>query len=187
MYPLSCLFFFFFFTSMLPISSLIEFYCLNTAEENHTSKQIARPKLHQEGGKVDARLWRRKSWCQAMKDKLHARDQSLSCVHSLGPQRLLPAGLFCLWNFPASVLEWVAISSLQGSSCPRDWTHISRLSCIDTQIEPSENKESKNKLTLQFGDMMLKLFLVYHSENPRAFKNIATGSLPVVWKRNPKM
>ena len=54
--PFMSFFFFFFFTSMLPISSLIEFYCLNTAEENHTSKQIARPKLHQEGGKVDARL-----------------------------------------------------------------------------------------------------------------------------------
>ena len=53
--------------------------------------------------------------------------------------------------------------------------------------EPSENKTAKDKLTLQFGDIKLKLFLVYHSENPRAFKNIATGSLPVVWKRNPKM
>ena len=27
---------------------------------------------------------------------------------------------------------------------------------------------------------------VHHSENPRALKNTATGSLPVVWKSNPK-
>ena len=53
--------------------------------------------------------------------------------------------------------------------------------------EPSENKASKDKLTMQFGDTKLKLFLVYHSENPKAFTNIATGSLSVVWRRNPKM
>ena len=34
--------------------------------------------------------------------------------------------------------------------------------------------------------MKLKPLLVYHSENPRALKNIAKGSLPVVWKSNPK-
>ena len=53
--------------------------------------------------------------------------------------------------------------------------------------ESSENKTARDKLTLQFGNIKLKLFLVYHSENPRAFKNIATGSLHVVWKRNPRM
>ena len=37
------------------------------------------------------------------------------------------------------------------------------------------------------GDMKLKSLLVYHSENPRALKNIAKGSLPVVWKSNPKV
>ena len=36
------------------------------------------------------------------------------------------------------------------------------------------------------GDMKLKPLLVYHSENPRALKNIAKCSLPVVWKSNPK-
>ena len=34
--------------------------------------------------------------------------------------------------------------------------------------------------------MKPKPLLVYHSENPRALKNIAKGSLPVVWKSNPK-
>ena len=32
----------------------------------------------------------------------------------------------------------------------------------------------------------LKPLLVHHSENPRALKNKAMGSLPVVWKSNPK-
>ena len=52
-------------------------------------------------------------------------------------------------------------------------------------------KATKDRLTLLFGcsasgDMKLKPFLVYHSENPRAFKNIAKGSLAVVWKSNSK-
>ena len=52
-------------------------------------------------------------------------------------------------------------------------------------------KAAKDRLTLLFGDnasgdMKLKPLLVYLSENPRALKNIAKGSLPVVWKSNPK-
>ena len=52
-------------------------------------------------------------------------------------------------------------------------------------------KAAKDRLTLLFGgntsgDMKLKPLLVYHSENPGALKNIAKGSLPVVWKSNPK-
>ena len=53
-------------------------------------------------------------------------------------------------------------------------------------------KAVKDRLTLSFGDndssdMKLKPLLVYHSENPRALKNIAKGSLPVVWKSYPKL
>ena len=52
-------------------------------------------------------------------------------------------------------------------------------------------KAAKDRLTLLFGgnassNMKLKPFLVYHSENPRALKHIAEGSLAVVWKSNPK-
>ena len=52
-------------------------------------------------------------------------------------------------------------------------------------------RAAKDTLTLlsggnASGDMKLKPPLVYHSENPRALKNIAKGSLPVVWKSNPK-
>ena len=52
-------------------------------------------------------------------------------------------------------------------------------------------KAAKYRLTLLFGgnvstDMKLKSLLVYHSEKPRVLKNIAKGSLPVVWKSNQK-
>ena len=52
-------------------------------------------------------------------------------------------------------------------------------------------KAAKDRLTLLFGGnasghMKPKPLLVYHSENPRALKNIAKGSLPIVWKNNPK-
>ena len=36
--------------------------------------------------------------------------------------------------FQARILEWVAISSSAGSSQPRDWTHISCISCIGRWI-----------------------------------------------------
>ena len=36
------------------------------------------------------------------------------------------------------------------------------------------------------GDMKLKPLLVYHSENPRALKHTAKGSLPIVCKSNVK-
>ena len=35
---------------------------------------------------------------------------------------------------PARILEWVVISSSGGSSWPRDWTHISCVSCIGRRI-----------------------------------------------------
>ena len=51
-------------------------------------------------------------------------------------------------------------------------------------------KTAKDRLTLLFGgntsgDMKLKPLLVYHSENPRALKNIAKGSPPLLWKSKP--
>ena len=53
-------------------------------------------------------------------------------------------------------------------------------------------KAAKDRLTLLFdgnasGDMKLKPLLVHHSENPRALRNIAKGSFPVVWKSNPRV
>ena len=52
-------------------------------------------------------------------------------------------------------------------------------------------KAAKDRLALRFGgnasgNMKLKPTLVYHSENPRALRNIAEGFLPVMWKSSPK-
>ena len=52
-------------------------------------------------------------------------------------------------------------------------------------------KATKDRLTLLFGgnasgNMKLKPLIIYCPENPRILKNIARGSLPVVWKSNPK-
>ena len=50
---------------------------------------------------------------------------------------------------------------------------------------------AKDRLTVLLGgnassNMKLKPLLVYYSENPRALKNTAKCSLPIVWKGNLK-
>ncbi|XP_029649971.1 tigger transposable element-derived protein 1-like [Octopus sinensis] len=52
-------------------------------------------------------------------------------------------------------------------------------------------KVSKDRLTLLVGgnaagNMKLKPLLVYHSENPKAFKGYAKSNLPVIWRSNKK-
>ena len=37
--------------------------------------------------------------------------------------------LLCPWDSPASILEWVAISSSRGSSQSREWTQVSCIKC----------------------------------------------------------
>ncbi|XP_061672523.1 tigger transposable element-derived protein 1-like [Syngnathoides biaculeatus] len=56
------------------------------------------------------------------------------------------------------------------------------------------HKPMKDKLTLLLcanasGDCQMKPLLVYHSENPRAFKSnhVIKAKLPVVWRSNPKI
>ena len=48
----------------------------------------------------------------------------------------------------ARMLEWVAMSFSRGSSCPRDWTHGSSVSCIGRQVLPAEQpgKHRRNKI-----------------------------------------
>ena len=47
---------------------------------------------------------------------------------------LLSARLLCPWNFPGKILERVDISSSRGSFQPRDWIHISCISCTGRRI-----------------------------------------------------
>jgi len=55
------------------------------------------------------------------------------------------------------------------------------------------HKPMKDRLTLLLcgnasGDFKVKPLLIYHSENPRAFKanNVIKGRLPVIWRSNTK-
>ena len=48
-----------------------------------------------------------------------------------------PPGSSVHGTFQARILEWLAIFFSRGSSRPRDWTHISYVSCIDRQCSSS--------------------------------------------------
>ena len=61
--------------------------------------------------------------------------QSLqSCLTLCNPMGCSPPGSSVRGILQARILEWVAMSSQRGSSQPRDWTHISYVSCIDSLI-----------------------------------------------------
>ena len=61
----------------------------------------------------------------------------------------------------ARILEWIAISYSSGSSWPRDWTHVSRISCTGRQI----------------------LYHWCHLRSPSAFIMKVPQSSPTLWSR----
>ena len=56
--------------------------------------------------------------------------QSPSCIRLCDPMDYSPPGSSVHGILKARILEWVAISSLRGSSQPRDQTHVSCISYI---------------------------------------------------------
>ena len=57
-----------------------------------------------------------------------------SCPTLCDPMDCSPPGSSDHGTFQARVLTWVDISSSRGSSWPRDWTHVSCISCIGRWI-----------------------------------------------------
>ena len=53
-----------------------------------------------------------------------------SCPTLCNPMDCSPPGSSVQGTFQARVLEWVAISFSRGSSSPKDWSHVSYVSCI---------------------------------------------------------
>ena len=64
--------------------------------------------------------------------------------------------------FQARILEWVAISYFRGSSWPRNWTHVSCVSCIGRQtLYHYRHLGSQNSNTLRHLYILL-LFYKWH-------------------------
>ena len=58
-----------------------------------------------------------------------------SCPTLLWPLDCSPTRLLYPWDFPGkNGKEWVAISFSRGSPHPRDWTHVTYVSCIDRWV-----------------------------------------------------
>ena len=56
-----------------------------------------------------------------------------------------PPGSSVRGIFPVRILEWVNISSSRGFSWPRDWTHVSCVSCIGRWILFTEPPRKQSK------------------------------------------
>ena len=67
------------------------------------------------------------------------------CPTLCNPMDCSPPGSSVHEILQARVLERVAISSSKGSSQPRDWTHISWVSCIAGRLFTTEPQGSPNK------------------------------------------
>ena len=63
-----------------------------------------------------------------------ARVQACVLSHFCWVWLFVTAGFSVHEIFQARILEWAAMPSSRGSSWPRDWTHISYISCIGKQV-----------------------------------------------------
>ena len=76
-----------------------------------------------------------------------------SCPALCDPMDCSPPGSSVHGTFQARILEWVASPSSRGSSQPRDWTHVSCVSCIGRLIlytAPSVGKPNKQCQSTQW-------------------------------------
>ena len=70
-------------------------------------------------------------------DVFQRRGLWVSCSvlsDSLQPHRLYPTRLLCHGIFQAMLQEWIAVPSPGDYSRPRDWIHISCVSCIGRRV-----------------------------------------------------
>ena len=65
---------------------------------------------------------------------VHACSVTKLCPPLCNPMDHSPPGSFVDRIFQARILEWVSISSSQGSSRPKDRTRVSFIACIGRQI-----------------------------------------------------
>ena len=65
---------------------------------------------------------------------LHACSVTKPCLTPCDPMDCNPLGSSVHGISQSRILEWIAISSSRGSSWPRNWTHISCITCIGKQI-----------------------------------------------------
>ena len=68
-------------------------------------------------------------WCARVLAQLFSHVWLFVTPRTVAHQAPLSMGIL-----QARILEWVAMPSSRGSSQPRDWTHVSQVSCIGRQV-----------------------------------------------------
>uniref|UniRef100_A0A3Q3GU97 DDE-1 domain-containing protein n=1 Tax=Kryptolebias marmoratus TaxID=37003 RepID=A0A3Q3GU97_KRYMA len=126
------------------------------------------------------------------KDKIMEREKFSAYCNSLHNVKVAgeaaSADTVAAQEFPTTLREIIE----EGEFLPQQIFNMPQQTYISKEKKSMLGfKAAKDRPTLLLGantegDMKLKALLVYHSENPRALKNIAKASLPVVWNTNPK-
>ena len=76
----------------------------------------------------------RHDWATSLSECACVHVCAQSCLTLCDPMNCSLLGSSVQGIFLARILEWVAISSSRGSYHPRDWTHVSCLSCTGRWI-----------------------------------------------------
>ena len=127
-----------------------------------------------------------KAWFKG--NLIHSNTQQLKgvgvpgCVQLCDSRDRSPPSTSVHGTLQARILDWAAISSSRGSSWPRDWTQVSRVSCIGRQIFFFFIAETPGKPTITEFHLQTKGL---SKQNQSPLEGCAPAGVTVMWLTGP--